>query len=78
MNDTVVIDAEDRMSSLFAGYTLTDLELDGFVDQGIEFIVFLDPNRGRYTSTISDWQDYGVSDPTLPIVHLRQSRMDRG
>ncbi len=77
MNNTVIIDVDDaHMSGLVIGYRLSDTELDGFVDQGIEFIVFLDPNRGRYTSTVEDWQNYGV--PTETDIHLRQSRMSRG
>jgi hypothetical protein len=63
------------MSKLFAGYKLPDYTLDELVDADVETVVFYDPNRGRYVSSLEDWQDYGVADDGY--THLRQSRMVR-
>jgi hypothetical protein len=68
VNDTVT-------SDMFAGYKLSDATLDQLVDEGYDLIMFVDPNRGRYLSSIEDWQEFGVADGWN--THLRQSRMDR-
>ncbi len=74
MNKVKTIQATDEYrSSLFAGYHLPSAMIDGLVDEGFETIVFLDPNRGRYVSTLDDWLDYGVERDG--DIHLRQSRM---
>lgn len=63
------------LSDMFAGYKLPDSVLDELVDENVDTIVFIDPNRGRYVSSVEDWQDYGVADGWF--THLRQSRMVR-
>lgn len=69
---------DKERSTLFDGYTLPDDVFDQLVDHDVEYIVFIDPNRGRYTSTVEDWQSFGVQDGRSPDTHLRQSWMDRG
>jgi hypothetical protein len=63
-------------SSKFTGYYISDEVFEALIDAGVDTIVFVDPNRGRYTSTIDDWQEYGVYDDDG--VHLRQSWMTYG
>ena len=73
---TVTIPITDEIKSgMFAGYRLPVEEIDGYIDDLIELIVFYDPNRGRYVSSIDDWQENGVDDGSH--LHLRQSYMDR-
>lgn len=67
---------DDVMSQMFAGYKLPDYTLDELVDADVETLAFVDPNRGRYVSSLEDWQDYGVADDN-GYTHLRQSRMVR-
>jgi len=67
--------ADPYLSDMFAGYKLPDSVLDELVDADVETIVFIDPNRGRYVSSLDDWQDSGVADGWH--THLRQSRMVR-
>ncbi len=75
-NKIVTYQIDDtNMSHMFAGYKLPDSTLDELVDADIETVVFVDPNRGRYVSSLEDWQDYGVADNG--DTHLRQSRMVR-
>ncbi len=74
---TYTIPVDDSvMSDIFAGYVLPDATLDRLVDEGYDQIMFVDPARGRYVSSIEDWQDYGVPDSDTLATHLRQSRMD--
>ena len=63
-------------SSKFTGFAISDEVLEALIDAGVELIVFVDPNRGRYTSSIDDWQEYGVDDDD--VTHLRQSWMSYG
>lgn len=69
---------DNERSTLFDGYVLSDDVFDQLVDSDVENIVFIDPNRGRYTSTVEDWQEFGVQDGRSQYTHLRQSWMDRG
>lgn len=78
-NNTYTLTAEDRhRSHLFPGFTLPSYILHNLGNEGVENIVFIDPNRGRYTSTLEDWIDSGVEDPAKMWTHLNQSRMTRG
>ena len=63
-------------SGKFAGYSISDEVFEALIDAGVETVVFVDPNRGRCTSTIEDWQDYSVRDDDS--LHLRQSWMSYG
>ena len=71
-----VIVGELWRSPKFAGFHIPDEVFEALIDAGAETVVFIDPNRGRYTSTIEDWQDYGIDDDGS--VHLRQSWMVYG
>lgn len=62
------------MSGEVVGYTLVNL--DELVDEGVQWVVFVDPNRGRYTSSIDDWLEYSILEDGR--WHLRQSYMTRG
>lgn len=73
---TIMVDDAHR-SNLFAGYRLSETELYTMVDDGVDLVVFVDPNRGRYISAIEDWQDHFVDDPVTEHRHLRQSLMNR-
>lgn len=72
---TVVTNGE-WYSDKFAGYRISEEAFYDLVDIGVETIVFVSPSRGRYTSTIDDWQEYGVWDDDE--IHLRQSWMSYG
>lgn len=63
-------------SGKFAGYRLQSDVVDQLVDLDADWIVFLDPNRGRYTISLEDWQDYRIIDGEWE--HVRQSRMSLG
>lgn len=69
---------EAHKASKFEGYRLPDSTISQLVDAGAETIVFIDPNRGRYTSEIDDWYEFGVWDEFSGEVALRQSWMARG
>jgi acyl CoA:acetate/3-ketoacid CoA transferase alpha subunit len=66
----------EHMSELFPGFKLPSSIVDGLVDQGVTMLVFVDPNRGRFSISMDDWIDYRVIDNVYD--HIRQSRMDRG
>jgi hypothetical protein len=72
---TVMINDSWR-SSKFTGYKIEYEVFEALIDAGVDTIVFVDPNRGRYTSSIEDWQEYSVLYDDF--FHLRQSWMDYG
>lgn len=80
IGNKIVFDAYDDeyKSDRFEGYRLPDYTMNQIVDAGIDFIVFLDPNRGRYTISVDDWLDYAVDSEYDQWTHCRQSWMDRG
>ena len=73
---TIIVDEAHR-SGLVTGFRLSEQELYTLVDEGVDLVVFVDPNRGRYISAIEDWQDRSVADPMSEHRHLRQSYMNR-
>lgn len=76
LSDSWVIDVSDEYrSGLVDGYRLPEWVFEALVDENIETLAFVDSGRGRYTSSVEDWQDYGVLDDEFR--HLRQSRMSR-
>lgn len=51
----------DVMSSQTTGYRFPVSTLDAIVEDGrVAWIIFVDPNRGRYTSDIEDWVEHSV------------------
>lgn len=72
-----IIDMDDSlMSDIVTGVRMSESVIESLVDEGIETLVFVDDERGRYISSIEDWQDYAVAEGDFR--HLRQSRMTRG
>ncbi len=72
-----ITDMDDSyMSDIVTGFRVSESVIEALVDENVETLVFVDDGRGRYTSSIEDWQDYAVADGDFR--HLRQSRMSRG
>lgn len=67
---------DEWKSEKFTGFKIPFEVFDALVDAGVETIVFVDPNRGRYTSTVEDWQAFGAE--YGDSWHLRQNWMARG
>lgn len=65
-------------SKMFAGYRLPEAELFQMVDANVEYTLFIDPERGRYTANIEDWLDNSVSDKTYQHRNMRLSWFERG
>ena len=75
--DTWTVQVTDGWrSSKFTGFQISNEAFEALIDAGIEYVVFVDPNRGRYTSSIDDWQEFGVDEDD--VIHLRQSWMSYG
>ena len=69
---------DEHKSKKFEGYRLPESTIRQLIDNGVEYIALIDPNRGRYVSEIDDWYEYGVWDEFTGVVSLRQSWMARG
>lgn len=67
---------DEHKSDIMSGYVLTDTVIDELVDKDVRFIVFIDKERGRYTSTVEDWLDNAVWKDGEN--HLLQSKMTHG
>jgi hypothetical protein len=67
---------DEYKSDILNGYRLSDSIIDELVDLDVMLIVFIDKERGRYTSTIEDWIDNSVWKDGEN--HLLQSKMSRG
>lgn len=65
---------DEWMSETLMGYVLHNL--DELVEDGVQWVMFVDPNRGRYTSSIEDWLEHSVLHNGA--WHLSQSHMTRG
>lgn len=77
VGDTFTVQLTDEWrSGVVSGYRIPVEVFDKLVDEGIEWTVFIDPNRGRYTASIDDWLDYSFYEDDER--HLSQSRMTRG
>ena len=68
--------SDEWKSSILTGYKISDTLIDELVDNDVRFIMFIDPERGRYTSSIEDWLDNAVWDDGEN--HLLQSKMTHG
>lgn len=78
-NGTWTIMATDRhKSNKLDGYRLSDITVETLIDQDVEYIVFVDLNRGRYTISMDDWLEYRVWSQTDQWQHVAQSRFTRG
>lgn len=76
MANTEFLPGPEHLSDILIGYAIDEDVFDAFVDDNVDYIVFIDPNRARYSSTVDDWLDYGTR--TDGCIHLGQSRMSRG
>jgi hypothetical protein len=74
-SNTIIYVDDNHQSEIVKGYRLTDSELDWCVDQGYEYIIFVDPVDGRFVSTVDDWLD--LAQDTDSGYHLARVYMTR-
>lgn len=78
-NGTYFLTVTDKYkSSKVAGYRLSDWIIETLIDEAVEDLVFVDPNRGRYTISLDDWMEHRIWSDHDQWQHVPQSRMARG
>ena len=63
-------------SDKLVGYMFPESLIDRLIDEGVNEVVIVDANRGRYCSSVEDWQEFGIVGDG--DVHLAQARMSHG
>ena len=74
---TIVL-TDAHKSNKLTGYRLPESTIDELIEHDVEYIVFVDLNRGRYTISLEDWLDCRVWAEGDHWQHVSQSRFDRG
>ena len=78
-NHTFFLTVADRhRSDKLSGYRLPDATIEDLTERGVEYITFVDVNRGRYTISLEDWIESRVWSDTDQWQHVSQTFMTRG
>jgi hypothetical protein len=77
-NNFEIVVTDRVKSDKLVGYRLPASLIERLIDENVDNIIFVDPNRGRYTISLDDWLDYRVWGDTDQYQHVSQGFMDRG